>query len=103
MSGRIVGQILDNAPTDLRHAEFLTLIALGEDARERDRTARGCDVETLVRRTRLKPGTVRNALAELTHRGLIKPLHTRIGRGTGKHQQYVLTELHEGHREATIR
>lgn len=103
MSGRIVGQVLEHAPEDLRTAEFLTLVALAEDARERDRTALRCDVESLVRRTRLKAGTVRNALAELTHRGLIKPVHTRVGRGTGRHQQYVLIELHEGHREAVIR
>ena len=101
MSGRIVGNVLDHAPDDLRPAEFLTLIALAEDARERDRLARFSDLHTLVRRTRLGPGTIRNALSELVRRGLIKPTKGRVR--TGTHQEYVLTELLEGHREARVR
>lgn len=96
MSGRIVGEVLDNAPDSLRTAEFLVLIAIAEDARDRDRLARYSDASTLTNRTRLAPGTVRNALAVLTRRGLIKP--TRRAR-TGTHQEWVVTELYDYHRD----
>ena len=101
MSGRIVGEILDNAPTDLTTAELVVLIAIGEDARDKDRIALYSDVESLVYRTRLRPGTVRNALSVLTSKALIEPLVERVARG-GKHQEYRVERLQPHHREATI-
>lgn len=100
MSGRIVGEVLDNAPDDLTDAELLVLVAIGEDARDRDRLAQYSDVESLVRRTRKKPGTVRNALSSLTARGLIVPQIDRVHRG-GKHQEYRVTKLEAYHRGVT--
>lgn len=97
MSGRIVGEVLDNAPEDLTNAELLVLIAIAEDARDRDRLAAYSDTESLVRRSRQKPGTVRNAVSSLTHRGLIVPQRDRVHRG-GKHQEYKVTQLGHHHR-----
>lgn len=102
MSGRIVGEVLDNAPDDLTNAELLVLISIAEDARDRDRLARFSDVESLVRRTRLKPGTIRNALAALSRRALIVPTRDRVNRGT-HHQEYRVTRLDESHRDAVHR
>lgn len=99
MSGRIVGEVLDHAPEDLTTAELLVLIAIGEDARDRDRRANFSDLETLVTRTRLKPGTVRNALSTLAGRALIVPQLERVHRG-GAHQEYVVSKLNHGHRAA---
>lgn len=100
MSGRIVGEVLDHAPEDLTSAELLVLVAIGEDARDRDRRAQYSDLESLVRRTRLKPGTVRNALSSLVRRALILPQHEVVHRG-GRHQEYVVTRLSEHHRRVT--
>lgn len=97
MSGRIVGEVLDHAPESLRTGEFLVLIALAEDARDRDRLARYSDAETIANRTRLAPGTVRNALVVLTRRGLIKP--TRRAQ-TGTHQEWLIVELYDYHRSS---
>lgn len=103
MSGRIVGEVLDHAPADLTPAELLVMIALGEDARERDRLALRSDLESLVRKTRLKPGTIRNALSELKARGLIVPQRKTTYRGGFGHQDYYIGRLHDGHRDATTR
>lgn len=99
MSGRIVGEVLDNSPEDLTMSELLVLISIGEDARDRDRLARYSDLESLVRRTRLKPGTVRNALSSLVRRGLIVPTKERVQRGRD-HQEYRVPDLGHGHRTA---
>lgn len=99
MSGRIVGEILDNAPTDLTPAERLVFVAIGEDARDRDRLARYSDLATLTDRTQLQPGTVRNALAALAGRALIKPAHQKPRRGL--HQEWHVTHLGPQHRNAT--
>lgn len=99
MSGRIADEVLDNAPEDLTTAELLVLTAIALDARETDRTARFSDVESLTRRTRLKPGTVRNALSSLTRRALITPTKNRVHRG-GQHQEYVVARLAHSHRTA---
>jgi DNA-binding MarR family transcriptional regulator len=99
MSGRIVGEVLDHAPEDLTTGELLVLIAIGEDARDRDRRANFSDLETLINRTRLKPGTVRNALSSLAQRGIIVPQLERVHRG-GAHQEYVVSKLGPGHRGA---
>lgn len=101
MSGRIVGEVLDHAPEDLTQAELLTLVAVAEDARDKDRVSTYSDVETLVRRTRLKPGTVRNALSNLCRRALLEPLVGRVQRG-GKHQEYKVARLTRDHRNATL-
>lgn len=98
MSGRLVGEVLDCAPTDLTSAQLLVLVSIAEDARERDRTARyHVSLTHLERRTRLKRGTLKNALSVLVARGLIKPLH-RAQIGTAQH--YRLAELYEHHRDA---
>lgn len=101
MSGRLVGEVLDYAPTDLTPLQRLVLVCIAEDARERDRTARyTTSLTDLEKRTCAARGSVKNALGELTRRGLIKPLH-RAQIGTVQH--YRLTELYEHHREAVIR
>lgn len=100
MSGRIVDEVLDNAPTDLTNAELLVLLAIAADARDNTRHAAYSDVSSLVRRSRQKPGTVRNALATLTARGLIVPTIDRVSRG-GMHQEYDVTRLYPHHRDAT--
>lgn len=99
MSGRIVGEVLDNAPEDLTNAELLVLVAIAEDARDRDRRAAFSDTESLVRRSRQKPGTVRNALSSLVQRGLIVPQVDRVHRG-GRHQEYTIVKLEHHHRAA---
>lgn len=100
MSGRIVGEVLNYAPEDLTGAEFLVLISIAEDARDRDRLARYSDLESIVRRTRLKPGTVRNALSRLVRRGLLIPTKGRVQRGRD-HQEYRVPALEEHHRTTT--
>lgn len=99
MSGRIVSQVLEHSPEDLNPAEFKVLIAIAEDARERDRVSRYSDVDNLVRRARVKPGTVRNALSQLVARGLITPTLDRAH--TGVHQEYRISDLRPEHRFAT--
>lgn len=94
-----MGEVFDYAPEDLSGAELLVLLSIAEDARDRDRIASFSDVETLTRRTRLKPGTVRNALSSLGRRALIIPKHDRVHRG-GKHQEYVVAKLEGAHRAA---
>lgn len=98
MSGRIVGEVLDHAPHDLTTAELLVLIAVAEDARDRDRHARYSDLATIVYRTRLAPGTVKNALSNLTKRALLKPANGPAYKG--RHQEYRVTELYPHHRES---
>jgi len=103
VSGKLVNEVLENAPDDLTAAQMLVLVALAEDARERGPYARQARFESsaddVVRRTRLKPGTVRNVLAQLVHRGLIVPLNGRARPGIVQH--YRLTELYPHHRQAT--
>lgn len=101
MSGRIVGDVFDHAPEDLKPAELLVLLALAEDARDRDRRAAYSDVATLRRRTRLAPGTIRNALSTLTARCLIEPTYDVVHRG-GQHQEYVVAKLNGHHRSLRI-
>ena len=101
MSGRIVGEVLEYAPCDLTGAQLLVLVSVAEDARDRDRLARYSDLESIVRRTRLKPGTARNALSILVRRGLLIPTKGRVQRGRD-HQEYQLPKLDEHHRDTTI-
>lgn len=97
MSGKIVGEIFENAPTDLRTSEFLVLLSIGEDARDSSRLAQHSDVESLHYRTRIAPGTVRNALSVLVRRGLIVPTVATVHKG-GKHQEYRVPRLQPYHR-----
>ena len=99
MSGRIVGEVLDYAPESLSETERWVLVAIAEAARDSDRTARyETDVETLARRTRRTPGTVRNALSTLTSKGLIKPL---LAARRGIVQHYQVAKLEQHHRFVT--
>lgn len=91
MSGRLVGEVLDHAPTDLRPAELLVLIVLAEDARDTDRRSRFSDVGSICHRARVAPGSARNALSELVRRGLLIPLHERAR--IGLHQEYRIPDL----------
>lgn len=103
MSGRLVGEVLRHAPTDLTPSERLVYLALAETARDTDRIARlKCSATDLATVTCTSPKTVHNALYELRRRGLIKGLRDDVSKG-GKHQEYYLTELSEHHRNATIR
>jgi hypothetical protein len=102
MSGRIVAEILDYAPADLTPCQLVVLLALGEAAPERDRIARhNSSVADLARRARRPAGSVRNALAELARRGLIRPIHKGTHKG-GRHQEYEIARLGNGHRLATM-
>lgn len=102
MSGRLVGEVLDHAPQDLTPADMLVLVALADDARDKDRIARfKSSTEALAYRTRLSPGTIRNTISKLVQRGLIRPLLTNVHRG-GKHQEYEIAKLSQSHRFATI-
>ena len=100
MSGRIVGQVFDCAPEDLTPAQLLVLLSVAEDAREKSRLATFSDVESLVRRTRLKRGTIDNALSVLCQRGLLIRQREKVHRG-GYHQEYVVAHLAPHHRAVT--
>jgi hypothetical protein len=104
VSGRIVKEVLEHAPEDLTPAQMLVYVALAEDARDHGAHARQARYESslnaLMRRTRLKSGTVRNALAELVGRGLIIPLNGRARPGLVQH--YQLPELLEHHRGTAV-
>lgn len=98
MSGRIVGEVLHHAPEDLPRLDFLVLIALAEDARDKDRMAADeCSAEVLAYKVRSTPSSVRNALKRLKDRALIRPVHAKVSRG---HQQnWIITKLSDYHRE----
>lgn len=99
MSGRIVGEVLDYAPDDLPRLDFDVLIALAEDAFEKDRTARRrCSDTEIAHRVRSTPSSVRNALSRLKARGLIRPVFGRVYRG--QQQNWVVAQLSSYHREA---
>lgn len=99
MSGRIIGEVLDYAPTDLTPAERLVLICLADRARDTDRTARqGTTSAAIANRTCLTIGTVKNALSSLARRAIIQPQH-KARRGLA--QDYKITPLSEYHRFTT--
>lgn len=102
MSGTIVGEALEHAPSDLTTAQLLVLVALAEDARDKGPYARqariGASVAALMRRTRLSESGVKNALGELKRRGLIVPLIPQAR--LGKAQNYYLPKLEKHHRDA---
>lgn len=102
MSGRLVGEILDNAPADLPSSQRFVLVALAEAAHDRDRTARYySSVADLSRRTGLATGTVRNNLSALAKRGLIRPIHAPGIVQRGSVQHYEIARLTSRHRFAT--
>lgn len=98
MSGRIVGEVMHHAPDDLPKLDLLVLIALAEDAHDKDRTARKeCSAEAIAYKVRSTPSSVRNALKRLKDRALIRPVHAKVSRG---HQQnWAITPLSSYHRE----
>lgn len=98
MSGRIVGEVLDYAPVDLRPLDLLVLIALAEAAHDKDRTAiKNSSAEALAYRVRSTPASVRNALGRLRQRAIIRPVHAKVG--PGKSQHWTITQLSDYHRE----
>ena len=101
MSGRLVKDVLLYAPTDLTDKERLVLIALAEDARERDRIARYIKVEEIADYVQISTGTVRNIISRLVARALIQPTLSHAGKG--RRQQYRIAYLTQDHRAATIR
>lgn len=99
MSGRIVGEVLDNAPSDLTHLELTVLIALAESARTDTRIATHKTTrEALAHRARSTPATVKNVLRRLRDRGLIKLVNGPIHRGMAPH--YELMKLTPEHRNS---
>lgn len=99
MSGRIVEEVLDYAPDDLPRLDLMVLVALAAEARDSDRTAKGkhTGAEALAGRVRTSPASVRNALARLRQRALIRPVHEKARRG--QQQNWVITKLSDYHRE----
>lgn len=96
MSGRIVREVLDCAPRDLKLAEMLVYIVLAEEARDRTRTV--ClPAEVISHRSRVRLGTVYNALSELVGRGLLRRGEKAAHKGMT--QRYTLTKLEPFHRE----
>lgn len=104
MSGRIVAEVMDYAPEDLRDSEFLVLLALAESARDHNRTSR-TNTKEIARRSRRSEGTVRNAIMGLTRRCLIYPVHNQASLGSRKRiaQDYRIVQLESHHRAATMR
>lgn len=101
MSGRLVGEVIEHAPSDLRPLDWAVLICLAESARWSTRTATyDTSATALAHRARSTPGSVRNALSRLTQRGLIRPIRGRANRD--KVQHYELARLSSAHRFATI-
>ena len=100
MSGRIVGEVFEHAPEDLTQAQMMVLLSIAEQANEKTRIAKfRTSLVHLERRTRLKRGTLKNALGELVRRGLIARQFERGQIGTVQH--YRVAELLEHHRNAT--
>jgi hypothetical protein len=98
VSGRIVGEVLEHAPDDLRQLDLLVLVSLAESAHDKDRTARSeSSAEAIAYRVRSTPSSVRNALGRLRQRSLIRPVHAVVG--PGKSQNWIITSLSDYHRE----
>lgn len=100
MSGKIVGEVLRYAPSDLTETQRWVLLALAESVREKpagNRVTR-TNVAEVADLTRRSPGTVRNALMELTRRALIAP-QGKAHRGHA--QDYRIHPLEAHHRATT--
>lgn len=101
MSGRIVGEILDNAPEDLTRLQLQVLIALAESARDTTRVATHKTTKVaLAYRCRTTPDTVKNALRALRERGLITPTNGHAHKGKAQH--WHVTKLTADHRRAVM-
>lgn len=99
MSGRMVAEVLDNAPEDLTQLELVVLVALAETARESDRTARyNASADALADRARSTPSSVRNVLGRLKERGLIIPVHAKPRKG--KSQEWTIPKMTPATRRA---
>lgn len=102
MSGRIVKEVLDNAPADLTKQELLVLVSLAESAFDRDRIAiRDASADAIADRTRSTPSAVRNTLVDLKERGLIVPMIDRPTRGHAQH--WYIPRLSKEHRSAMVK
>lgn len=100
MSGRLVGEVLNHAPVDLRMLDRFVLVALAETAQDKDRTARySSSAEAIADRIQSTPPSVRNALARLRARGLIVPQIAKCRRGQAQH--WYIVKLTESHRTTT--
>lgn len=101
MSGRIVGEILDNAPEDLTQLELLVLIALAETAKDTTRTATfGTSCEQIAHRIRSTPASVKSTLFRLRHRGLIVGVHDKPRKGLA--QEYTIPTTTKATRTAVL-
>lgn len=100
MSGRIVGEVLNNAPDDLTQLQLLVLIALAESANDKTRHAKyQTSCEQIAHRVRSTPSAVKDALFRLRQRGLIIGVHEKPRRGLA--QEYRLADLPTETRSAT--
>jgi len=99
VAGKLIHEVMENAPASLTQLELLVLIALADGARDADRSTRGASssVAVIAYKTRATEGSVRNVLSRLAARALIKPTGPRTQRGRA--QNYYLTPLTPYHRE----
>jgi len=99
MSGRLVGEVLKYAPTDLRMLDRFVLVALAEAASPTDRTARfKVTQDHLADKLQSTPSSIRNALMRLRQRALIIPLFEKPRKGLA--QNWRIAPLNEGTRRA---
>lgn len=103
MSGRLVGEVLHNAPTDLTALERLVLAAFAERARDGDRTCRRYSLSRLASDLGSSERGVRYALAVLVERGLVVRLIPSAAIHRGVTQEYYLPPLRVEHRDAVVR
>jgi ribosomal protein L40E len=102
MGVRLLNEVLDHAPEDLTQAELLVLLVLAENARDATRECwPGSDF--LVRRTRMQPRGIRQAIARIEARGyqvrvpLGKDKHGReFYAATGQRTKYRVPEFEVG-------
>lgn len=100
MSGRLVGEVLQYAPIDLRMLDRFVLVALAESANDKDRIARhNSSGDAIATRICSTPSSVRNALGRLRQRGLIVPQLDRTK--PGQSQEWRLVQLDQTHRVST--
>ncbi len=90
MSGKLVGEVLDAAPSDLAARAVLVLVAIAENANDDTRTGwPGRDL--IARRARCTPRHVDEIIAGLEERGCLQ----RLGGGhNGQRARYRIPPLH---------
>jgi DNA-binding MarR family transcriptional regulator len=102
VSGRLVGEVLKYAPSDLTQLELLVLVSLAESTKGTDRIARFyASNDHIADRVRSTPASVRNVIAKLVQRGLIVPQIEKCHRGVA--QQYEIPKMTDATRRATFR